>query len=305
MIISMLHLSVIIPTIQAGKLLPDLLANLQNQSVPPEDIVIVDSSSDDDTFSIAQANNCTIKVIDRSLFRHGRSRNLGASMARGDAFVFLTQDVLPANRFFLEYLSKPLLQGLAVAAHARQVAFPSANPIESYARSFNYPEQSYQRTSADLPKMGIKTYFFSNSASIIRRDAFLQIGGFSEKVIVNEDMHLCANLIHNGYTVAYQSEAIVYHSHNYRLNQLFKRYFDIGVFFSQASNLIRDIQPDREGLRLILEQIRALKNIHAYSWIPRVFLETFVKYTAFQIGKRQRYLPRALKTRLSGQAYYW
>ncbi len=300
-----MDISVIIPTLQAAKLLPPLLKILNDQTLKPREIIIVDSSSSDETVAIARESGCQIIVIERKDFRHGRARNLGANISTGQALLFLTQDALPANESFIESLAQPLSHKLTVAANARQVAYPSATPIEQIARRFNYPEYSSVRSASDLATLGVKTYFFSNSASIVNREVFLQVGGFSDEVIVNEDMYFCALLINNGFSVAYQAEAVVYHSHNYTLSQLFKRYFDIGVFFYQAKTLLQNIQPNREGIRYIRQTVHELELMGAYSWIPRVFAESLIKYSAFQLGLRYRLFPRVVNSRLSGQSYFW
>ena len=51
-------------------------------------------------------------------------------------------------------------------------------------------------------------------------------------------MFLAVKLMLNGYKIAYQPETVVYHSHNYPLSILFKRYFDIGVFLAGIEILL-------------------------------------------------------------------
>ena len=118
---------------------------------------------------------------------------------------------------FLENLTVPLRERRAAAVTARQVAYPRANPLEQFARQFNYPPQSFIRTLDDVQILGIKAYFFSDTASAVWRELFWNVGGFSEELIVNEDMFLCSALLHAGYSVAYQAQAAVFHSHDYSL----------------------------------------------------------------------------------------
>jgi len=271
----------------------------------PCEIIIIDSESSDNTLSLSEEEKCLTRVISREDFRHGRVRNQGAELATGDILLFLTQDVLPANKYFIEILTEPLIKGLAVASYARQIAEPFASPPEVFARKFNYPPESMIRTINDVEKMGIKAYFFSDAASAVKRDIFLSVGGFSEKIIVNEDMYLCATILKKGYSVAYQGKALVYHSHDYKLLKLFRRYFDIGVFFFQASSLLKGAATGGEGIRFIYSLIKYLVEKGEWKWIPRVFIETFIKYTAFKLGLNNRFLPLSIKKLLSGQPSYW
>jgi rhamnosyltransferase len=301
----MIQVSVIIPTLQAEKQLPRLIDNLRQQTIPPSEVIIVDSSSTDNTIAIAQDADCVIKSINRRDFRHGSSRNLGARQARGDILLFMTQDALPVNQLFIEKLIQPLCEGIASASTARQIAFPQANPIEKFSRHFNYSDKNTIRSADDINKLGIKAYFFSNTASAIFRGAFWSLGGFSENVIVNEDMYLCAMLINRGYCVAYQAEALIYHSHNYSLTQLFGRYFDIGVFFTQASDELRNVRSESEGFRFVRYGLKYLADQQAWSWMARLLVESIIKYIAFRMGMHNHIIPINIKRKISGQNYLW
>ncbi len=82
--------SIIIPTLNAVDYLAVLLPALKEQSLPPLEIVGIGSSSEDQTGELAEREECVIVVISREAFDHGGTRNLGAQLARGDVFVFLT-----------------------------------------------------------------------------------------------------------------------------------------------------------------------------------------------------------------------
>lgn len=299
-----MRISVIIPTLDAENQLPGLLENLNHQNPMPYEIIVVDTCSTDRTQEIAKKYKCKTLSIQKKDFSHGRSRNLGADFATGDILVFLTQDALPLQQDFLKQLIKPIQAGVA-AATARQIPFPDATPIESFSRKFNYPDQSQIRTIHDLPEYGIKTFFFSNSASAICQDIFLANGGFAEDLIVDEDLEFCARLLNSGESVKYCAEAKIYHSHNYTLPQHFHRFFDIGVFFSQAGDLLDGIETNSEGFRYLYKAAHYLAQYHYFYLIPRLVLETIIKFTSFNIGKLHSYLPNGLNKLLSGQKYYW
>jgi rhamnosyltransferase len=300
-----MRVSVIIPTLDAENHLPGLLESLNHQDPAPSEIIVVDTCSTDRTQAIAEENKCKTLTIQKKDFRHGRARNLGANHARGDILVFLTQDVLPVQPDFIDQLTKPIREGVAAASTARQIPYPDATPIESYSRKFNYPDKSQIRTIHDLPTYGIKTFFFSNSASAINRDVFLANGGFAENLIVDEDLEFCARLLNSGESVKYCAEAKIYHSHNYTITHLFQRFFDIGVFFSQAGELLAGVETNSEGLRYLYKaSYHLVRNLYIHL-IPRLIFEVIVKYVAFKIGYYHHYLPDKYKGTLSGQAYYW
>lgn len=298
-------LSIIIPTLNAAGDLPELLRALQQQTAPPLEIILVDSESDDGTPGLAARSGCRVIPISRSSFRHGRARNLGAASALGQVLVFLTQDALPANPRCLEELVRPLSTAEAQAATARQIAPPQASPLEQFARAFNYPPVSTFHRMSDLPSLGVKAFFFSNTASAVTAQSFHNLGGFSEQVIVNEDMHFCARLLRSGGTAAYTARAEVLHAHQYSLRGLFGRYFDIGVFFRNESDVLQGAHTGGEGLSFVRDQIRFLAKKGAWGWILAALAQTVVKAAGFWLGKHYQRLPFSLRRAFSSQKAYW
>jgi len=298
------RLAVIIPTLNAGPEFASVLESLKRQTVPPETIVVIDSSSRDGTADIARKSGCDVEVITREEFNHGGTRNRGARKCKQDFLIYMTQDAIPARDDFLKNLIAPLVKGPAVAAYARQLPRKDAYPPEVFARNFNYPEQSQVKALADLPRLGIKAYFFSDVASAIRSDIFWKLGGFPEDVIMNEDMLFCARMLKGGYEVAYEANALVIHSHNYGLAQQFRRYFDIGVFRSRANELA-GAGASGEGVRFVARQLRYLWGQREWRWIPFSTVEAACKFAAFHLGKNEWLLPRSVKRSLSMHKAFW
>lgn len=301
----MTRVSVIIPTWKATPYLPHLIPKLKAQSLPPTEIIIIDSSSPDGTADLASSLGCRVQLIPQAAFNHGGTRNQAAALATGEILVFMTQDTLPVDDAYLATLVEPIAEGRAVAAYARQMVADGGSPLEHFSRQFNYPPTPHIKTNADLERLGVKTYFFSNAASAVQRLAFEAVGGFPDWVIVNEDMVLCAKLLQAGHTIAYQAEAKVYHTHEYTLAQVFRRYFDIGVFMCQSREVLVGAKSGGEGLRFARAQVSYLWHTHARHWIPRSLIELPFKWLAFQMGKRSHWLPTRLNRWFSAQKAYW
>lgn len=270
--------------------------------------VFIDSSAD----SIAQSRieDCGFEYVSiaQSQFDHGGTRNLGARLAReqgAEILVFMTQDAIPADDGWLEALTAPIVSGEAVATFARQLPRPEASLLEQFSRYFNYPGHSRRRTEADIPELGVKAFFFSNVCSAVRADVFWEVGGFPEHIIMNEDMTLAAKLLRAGHAIEYVAGAQVVHSHDYTLAQQFRRNFDVGAFFAAAGPELAGAKVGGEGLRFVREQLRYVMRHHRADLIPLVIVEAAAKFSAFQLGKRHRLLPRPLKKKLSMHSYHW
>lgn len=296
---------VCIPTLNAGPCWPEHLARLQ-ENTPRAALVVVDSSSDDTTAMLARNAGARVEVIARETFDHGGTRNRALhSLEEYDVVVFLTQDALPADARAIEQLVTAFDDPSVGAAFGRQLPHRNATAIAAHARLFNYPPRSYTASAADIPRLGIKTAFLSNSFAAYRRCALVEAGGFPHKTILSEDMIAGARLLQHGWKLAYCAEACVHHSHNYTLSEESKRYFDIGVLHAREAWLLKRLgKPEGEGARFVRSEASYLVR-HAPWYLPEAALRTLLKYTGYRLGRAERHLPTWLKRRFSMHRRYW
>lgn len=244
--------SVVIPTLNAGKQLEELLSLLGRQTLRPTEIIVVDSESADNTVAIAK-NSPLARVVSirRKDFNHGATRHEAFLLTSGEFVCFVTQDAVPADDRYLENLIEPMLSDGSVAlVSGRQLPKGDARRFEQLVREFNYPNSPSVKSKDDLPIYGIKTFFASDVCSAYRRDAYLSCGGFS-RVNTNEDMLMAAKLISSGYKVAYEPSARVYHSHNLSPRQQFERNREVGKFLEEHSDDLMHASEIGEGGKLV------------------------------------------------------
>lgn len=302
---------VIIPTLNAQTYINKLMESVY---VAAEDtsyevyLYIMDSDSKDKTREYIQNSRYKPEVVFVKKFNHGSTRNNGACLGQiniPSIYVFMTQDSEPNDVSWLKKLLEPIHSGEAVATFGRQLPREKASLLEQFSRYFNYPERSQSRTAADIHRLGVKAFFFSNVCSAVRADVFWEVGGFPEDVIMNEDMTLAANLLRAGHTIRYVAEAEVIHSHDYTLKQQFRRNFDVGAFFADAGPELKGASVGGEGLRFVREQMRYVWRHGRADLLPLVIIEAAAKFAAFQLGKRHHFLPLSLKKKLSMHSYHW
>jgi len=298
-------ISVIIPTLNAEKHIPHLINNLWHQQQIPSEILIIDSSSEDNTRAIAEGLKARVIKINRDAFDHGGTRNFAIKRASGEIIIFLTQDAIPLDRFFIGNLIAPLRDASVPLSYGRQIPRDNADPIEIFTRTFNYPEQSAIKDISQISVFGIKTFFCSNVCSAIRRKEFEEIGGFPENIIMNEDMVLAAKLILKGYKVAYQSSAKVFHSHNYSLKEQFQRYFDIGVSINRNRWILNNIRAEGEGIKLLKAQTRYLVKQQKWFHVFYSLVQAAVKFSGYRLGLAEISIPKRLKKSFSMHKYFW
>jgi len=296
-----------IPTYNAGNLWNKWIKAYESQSVTAEQVIVIDSSSSDDTVKLAKDAMFSVFSIPQSEFNHGRTRNQAVRFAENfaDVLVFMTQDAILASPDSLEKLLVPFSDPEVAAVCGRQLPHHNATPLAAHTRYFNYPSESRVRTMADISALGIKTAFMSNSFAAYRLSVFDKLGGFPDNTILAEDMYLTAKMILSGYKVAYCAEAKVFHSHNYTLKQEFQRYFDTGVFQQEQKWIQQKFgRAASEGKRFVLSELKFL-SIKSPLLIPKAILSTLAKLIGFKLGYYYYMLPYKWSKALSMHKGYW
>ena len=185
---------VIIPVYKPDSGFLTMIEKLQAQTVPVNRIILMNTEQKYldrllyGTTLERENHNITVKHLSKREFDHGRTRNQGVKLSDAEVFVMMTQDAMPADGYVVERLLESLRGDRIAAAYARQLPCQDSSEAERYTRQFNYPEQSRVKTKADLPELGIKTFFCSNVCAAYRRDVFDQLGGFVNRPIFNVDM---------------------------------------------------------------------------------------------------------------------
>lgn len=302
----MKKIQVIIPIYKPDHKLIELLKKIKEQSIEDIPLLIIDSGSNDEYKSEIKNMNCLVKKIDVKTFNHGGTRQMGADMFPDkDIYIFLTQDAILANEKSIENIVKVFNNSNIGCAYGRQLPHKEANLFSSYARLFNYKDKSYIYSIKDKEKYGMKTAFCSNSFAAYRRKALNEIGGFPINTILSEDMYVAAKMLLNKWSVAYCSDAIVYHSHDYTIWQEFKRYFDIGVFHSRES-WIRDTfgGAEGEGKKYIISEFKYLIERNIMLIFPMI-IRDIMKFFGFRLGMKERFINKHIKRKISMTKNFW
>lgn len=260
---------------------------LRSQTARPEEVLVIDSQSEDLTAEMAERDGFRVVRIARREFRHGATRQLAAeSAAKCDVLVFLTQDALLASPDAIAILLRAFEDPLVGAAYGRQLPRKQATRIEAHARLFNYPVESCLRTRDQIPSLGFKTIFFSNSFGAYRLNALKNIGGFIGELNFGEDTVAAAMLILAGWKIAYVADAQAFHSHELSWKEEFRRYKRVGELHARQGWLLEHFgTASGEGTRFVISEVRHLMRT-APRMIPIALLRTAIKYLGYRAGRR-------------------
>lgn len=300
------QLAVVIPTCNAAKHWSALEAGIRLQGLSAKQIIIIDSASTDGTPELAKRAGFQVISIAREDFNHGGTRQAAlTAVPSADIAVYLTQDAVLAAPDSIEKLIAPFQDPKVGATFGRQLPRAGAGPIETHARLFNYSETSVVRTWESRLEIGVKATFLSNSFAAYRISALQEVGGFPADVIMAEDAIVAARLLIAGWKTVYAAEATVYHSHDYTIAEEFRRYFDTGVYRSQAAWLAESFgDVGGEGMRFVKSELSYLFPRHIHL-IPVACAHTFAKALGYRLGSMERKIPTSWKRKLSLNSLYW
>lgn len=257
---------------------------LKQENVNINKIQYVLTKSKDNSEKILKENKLNYILIDKKDFSHSLTREKEAMKSKSDIIVFISQDIVIENTDYLYNLVNPIINGEANACYSRQLT--KFDNIEKYTRESNYPDKSITKTKDDIEKLGLKTFFFSDASSAVNTKVFKKLKGYDGKNLpINEDMYFAYKLIMNGYKIKYCADSVCYHSHNFKLKELYDRYKLTGRFFKENS-YIDNFGTNKSGgglAKYILKRAIKDKNIKV---LIRFVPDMAARYIGMKVGKR-------------------
>lgn len=279
-----MNIDIICPLYNAEKDIENLHKSLLSQKeVDINKIRYVLTESKDNTEQKLKDLNLEYKKIKKEEFSHSLTREKEAFDSNADIIVFITQDVKIIRDDWLYNLTKDIINGEVAACYSRQIC--DNNTIEKYTRECNYPKESKMVSKNDIEKLGLRTFFFSDASSAIKKDTFIKLNGYDrKKLIINEDMYIAYKLITNGYKIKYCADSEVIHSHIFTLKQYYDRYKDTGKFFKENSylNNYKVNQAGGSMAKYVLKRAIQDKNVGV---LVRFIPNMTVRFVGMKVGK--------------------
>ena len=241
------------------------------------------TESKDNTEKILKDNNIDYIKIKREEFSHSKTREKTAKTCDADIIVFITQDIIIEREDWLYNLISPIANGECAASYSRQIS--KSKGIEKYTREKNYPETSYITSKEDVKEKGLRTFFFSDASSAISNEVFKKLNYYDDKNLsISEDMYIAYKIIMNGYKIKYVANSEIIHSHNFKFKELYKRYYDTGIFFKENSYLDKFGTNKTGGgmAKYVLSRILQEKDFEAFI---RFWPDMIARFVGMKMGK--------------------
>lgn len=278
-------IDIIILLYNAADYILSLHSSLDSQKkVRIKDIKYVLTESTDNTEELLIQNNITYQKIKKEDFSHSLTREEVSMSSTADIIVFISQDVIIEDSYWLYHLVKNIVNHKAQAAYSRQIS--KYNNIEKYTREKNYPSTSKIVSKKDIPDLGLKTFFFSDAASAVLLSVFKKLNGYDQKKLpINEDMYFAYKLIMKGYKISYEADSVVYHSHNFTLKQIYNRYRLTGNFMKE-NNYLDQYGPTKTGGSLAIYILKSAIKDGNIKVLLRYPFDMGARFFGMKRGKR-------------------
>jgi len=210
--------SVVIITRNRPQMLHDCLEYLKKQTVSPGEIIVVDSSTGEDTQAVLDAYPQVVRLrIPNGRNNRPQAKNLGIAHASGDIIAFLDDDSMAQPDwlcFLLEPYADPSVGGVGgrVIDALEQAR---ATPDDTRIGVVQHEGKIKMTTNFILdPGHPVEVDHLVGCNMSFRKDALLQIGGFDHNYTGGntlEETDVCIRVKRAGYRLIFEPRAVVDH----------------------------------------------------------------------------------------------
>lgn len=240
--------SIIVRTYNEAKHIGNFLRAMEKQDYKDYEVIIVDSSSTDETLEIAQKFPVKIAKIESRDFTFGYALNVGCRMSKGRYLVCASAHVAPVSESWLSHLIAPLDSEKVAMVYGRQ----TGNHESKFSEKRDF-QKLFGNSALDSE---VPLSYANNANSAIKKELWEE-RPFDEYLFGLEDIDWAKHMTKKGFLVHYEPKAAVYHIHTEEWHQVFNRYrreaiaaFRIGLdrpaqagidFFWPVKSLLGDI----------------------------------------------------------------
>ncbi|PIU15390.1 hypothetical protein COT20_01780 [bacterium (Candidatus Gribaldobacteria) CG08_land_8_20_14_0_20_39_15] len=223
---------VVIISYNGWQYLPDCFRSLEEQTLLPEEIIIVDNNSNDGTKELlADLASLTLKV--KIIFN---KKNLGFAQANNQGitealkinpdYIFLLNQDTVCHRECLEQLAKSDSREQVFAKQALILCWPPENGLIQTAGDkihfLGFGHSGDYRLQITGYRLQVKEITYASGAAMfINAQALEEVGLFDkDSFMYHDDMEICLRARFLGYKIILAPQALVYHKYTEKISRL-------------------------------------------------------------------------------------
>ena len=225
--------SIIVPVFNRPDEVDELLESLSNQTQQDFEVIIVEDGSVKTCKDVCEkyADILVLHYYFKENSGPGQSRNYGAERASGEWLIILDSDVVLPEGYLaaVEYSLTSHLSPLSseiVAFGGPDAAHPSFTPVQ---KAISYSMTSFFTTGGIRGGKAKLDKFYPRSFNMgIRRDVYLQLGGFS-RMRFGEDIDFSYRIVEAGHRPQLFPDAWVWHKRRTDFRKFFRQVYNSGI----------------------------------------------------------------------------
>jgi glycosyltransferase involved in cell wall biosynthesis len=199
------------------------------------EVILVDNGSTDRTVEKAKHINSNLTLVEIDDYYPGLAINKGVRASDGDFIVCLSAHCIPVNDNWLAALRQNFQQVQKLAGvYGRQVPTEASDLVD---------RRDLIRIFGQEKRVQTEYTFFHNANSMIRKEVWEQYP-FDSEVTNIEDQIWADKVLSNGYKIAYEPDAAVYHHHGINQGNNQERLKNV-VKTMESNNLYIDKHTDK------------------------------------------------------------
>jgi len=200
----MVRISVVTPCYSAERFVGQAIQSVLDQTYQDFEIIVVDDGSTDRGPQVVQRfQDPRIRLLSQTNAGPARARNTGVRAAAGEFLAFLDADDLALPHRFASQL--------AILEADPQVSVVGSGYvwIDEDGVQLRWPYHSWQH-APDLNDLAswLVDCPFVPSATMLRRQAWVDVGGFDEDLVGPEDWNFWMRLVVTGHRMIWQQEVV-------------------------------------------------------------------------------------------------
>jgi len=186
-------LCVVVPVRNDSQYLKSVLTKINCQSLAPKSIIIIDSSTDDAVHELIKYFEGDVSIIYHRMNKAypGKARNIGVKLASSDWIAFLDSKTLPEDDWLERY--HHLIEAYHADAIFGVTMFNAKTYFQKILRSATYGNVGH----------------ITVPGTLVKRQVFIDSGGFMEHVRMGEDIEWRERLVNKGLKIYTPDYSIV------------------------------------------------------------------------------------------------
>ena len=280
--------SIVIPVYNRAHEISACLESLFALDYPPSkrEIIVIDDASTDQTRDVVRQWEVKLISLERNMGQSA-ARNRGVAAASGVIIACVDSDCTAEPSWLRDLVpyfqdSRNVLVGGYVDSFYRQTRL---DRYEEAASPLNMGEE------IAVGKGSESDFYVPTCNVLVKRDAYLQVGGLDETLRVGEDVDLCWRLKEAGFRLLYVPKGRVKHKHRNRFLATFARRFDYGtsepVLYAAHSDIMKRFPLQYSSTALLLTCVAGL----LMQWIIAAPVACFIVLVD-ALAKRRDYRKR-------------